>query len=69
MNALGIYKMVSILTLRAKSGIVPQTRENNPKIQDNNLSIKNGVINDAESQPDLRSETKPKRKVGRPRKS
>jgi hypothetical protein len=64
-----IYKMVKILTSRVKTGIVPKARENNPKIQDNNLSIKDGVINDAKSQPDLRSEVKPKRKGERKRKS
>ena len=31
-----------------------------PKIQDNNQSIKNGIIDESKSKPSLRSKTKPK---------
>lgn len=39
---------------------LPVKSVKSPKIQDNNQSIKNGIINESESKPTLRSKTKPK---------
>ena len=39
---------------------LPVKSAKSPKIQDNNQSIKNGIINESKSKPTLRSKTKPK---------
>jgi hypothetical protein len=39
---------------------LPTKSVKSPKIQDNNQSIKNGIINESKPNPTLRSKTKPK---------
>gem|GEM_PF-7116509 len=62
------HKIIRVLTSQIKtSGVtLPQIDRKNPTIQDINLSIHNGVINET-NESDLRGEVKPKRK-GRPKK-
>lgn len=60
-------RYLTALARRIKSGIKPFDTEMPQIIQDIDLSIPKGVINE-EPQSNLRSEVKPKRKRGRPSK-
>ena len=64
-------KIIRVLTSQIKVASVklPQITEKTPIIQDNNQSIHNGVINDANIESNLRGQSQPKpKKRGRPKK-
>lgn len=64
------HKLAALLSSRVHQADIklPTAKIESHTIQDNNQSIKNGVVYEAKFVGDLRSETKPKRK-GRKSKS
>ena len=62
-------KILRVLTSQIKVASVklPQITEKTPIIQDNNQSIHNGVINEANIESNLRGQSQPKKR-GRPKK-